>query len=324
MNFADKLIRLRKQYGWSQEDLAEQVDVSRQSISKWESGQSIPDLDKIIKLSDIFQVTTDYLVKDAGQAASTNKDEPPRKARRVTIEAASHYLQLKEQIAAANLRGTVIIICSPIILFGLLALIDYGYLQMLDNYAAGIGIISIMVAVMCAIYVFIGNGEAQEEVERFETTNFELATGVASQISAKLQQYRPTYNRLQVLAIACFVLSPVPLLASQIFFENVSATAFIVSIFVMVALGLVLLVPASTKFESYSLLLDQSGNEAGKSEETKRIERLAAFYWPLVVAIFLGWSLTTMNWGITWVVWPVAALVFASLVGLTKLLQQNQ
>ena len=64
MIFADKLIALRKKAGWSQEELAQQLNVSRQSVSKWEGAQSVPDLDKIVQLSRVFGVSTDYLLKD--------------------------------------------------------------------------------------------------------------------------------------------------------------------------------------------------------------------------------------------------------------------
>ena len=64
MNLAEKIIMLRKQKGWSQEGLAEQLDISRQSVSKWESGASIPELDKIVKMSSLFGVSTDYLLKE--------------------------------------------------------------------------------------------------------------------------------------------------------------------------------------------------------------------------------------------------------------------
>ena len=54
MKLAEKIMTLRKQRGWSQEELAQQLSVSRQSVSKWESGASVPDLDKILKMSEIF------------------------------------------------------------------------------------------------------------------------------------------------------------------------------------------------------------------------------------------------------------------------------
>lgn len=63
MNLAERIQRLRKQQGMSQEDLADALGVSRQAVSKWESGQSIPDVDRIIQLSDFFHVTTDHLLK---------------------------------------------------------------------------------------------------------------------------------------------------------------------------------------------------------------------------------------------------------------------
>lgn len=63
MTLADRIQQLRKQKGISQEELADRVGVSRQAVSKWESAQSVPDLDKILLLSDYFEVTTDYLLK---------------------------------------------------------------------------------------------------------------------------------------------------------------------------------------------------------------------------------------------------------------------
>ena len=64
MNFAEKILNLRTEYGYSQETLAEKLNVSRQAVSKWESGATLPETDKVIALSDFFGVSTDYLLKD--------------------------------------------------------------------------------------------------------------------------------------------------------------------------------------------------------------------------------------------------------------------
>lgn len=61
MILAEKISEERKKNGWSQEELAEKLSVSRQSVSKWESGQSVPDLNRILEMARIFGVTTDYL-----------------------------------------------------------------------------------------------------------------------------------------------------------------------------------------------------------------------------------------------------------------------
>lgn len=79
MRFNENLMMLRKQKGYSQEELAYQLGVSRQSISKWESGISIPELERIIELSDLFGITIDELVRNDKQAVNTvntiNKEE---------------------------------------------------------------------------------------------------------------------------------------------------------------------------------------------------------------------------------------------------------
>lgn len=64
MNFAEKILNLRTEYGYSQETLAEKLDVSRQAVSKWESGATLPETEKVIALSNFFGVSTDYLLKD--------------------------------------------------------------------------------------------------------------------------------------------------------------------------------------------------------------------------------------------------------------------
>lgn len=63
MEFSEKILTLRKSKDLTQEQLAEKLNVSRQSVSKWESGLAIPELEKLVALSQIFEVTTDYLLK---------------------------------------------------------------------------------------------------------------------------------------------------------------------------------------------------------------------------------------------------------------------
>ena len=93
MSFGENLQKLRKQKGWSQEELAEKLELTRQTVSKWELEQSTPDLDYIIALSDLFQVSTDYLIKgehtaekqEAIPAENMKKPVITEEARLVTI-----------------------------------------------------------------------------------------------------------------------------------------------------------------------------------------------------------------------------------------------
>ena len=127
MILAEKIMSLRKRAGWSQEELASQLGVSRQSVSKWESALSIPDIAKITQLSELFGVTTDYLLKDeiedlpvpvpqteSGYMPVFPEDEP--KKRQVSMEEANDYLELTEQVAPKTALGVMLCIWSPIVL----------------------------------------------------------------------------------------------------------------------------------------------------------------------------------------------------------------
>ena len=72
MTIADRIQSLRKSKGMSQEELADAVGVSRQAVSKWESEQATPDLDKVVIMSEIFDVTTDYLLKGIEPVENTD------------------------------------------------------------------------------------------------------------------------------------------------------------------------------------------------------------------------------------------------------------
>lgn len=98
MILADKIIEERKKLGYSQEELAQILEVSRQSVSKWEGAQSVPDISRIIKMSEVFGVSTDYLLRDdydkesEGVEIKTSdlKEEAlsQRKLRRVSLDEA--------------------------------------------------------------------------------------------------------------------------------------------------------------------------------------------------------------------------------------------
>lgn len=108
MTLGEKIQKLRKQRGLSQEALAEKVTVTRQTISKWELGQSTPDLDFIAQLSDIFNVSSDYLIKDE----MVEPDELPYKKRSYHLSERGKRIILVVVSAAALIAGCVCLICD--------------------------------------------------------------------------------------------------------------------------------------------------------------------------------------------------------------------
>ena len=181
MILADKIIDLRKKNGWSQEELAAQLGVSRQSVSKWEGAQSIPDMAKIVQMSELFGVSTDYLLKDdvalpgAGGSPSAGGSDPmPASAdagagapapRIVGLEEANAFLQVKATNAERVSLGVLLCILSPICLILLGGASSFGLFPITDVQATGIGLIILILMVGIAVALFVTSGL---RVQRFE------------------------------------------------------------------------------------------------------------------------------------------------------------
>lgn len=124
MILADKIIDLRKKNGWSQEELAEKLGVSRQAVSKWESAQAIPDLGRVLAMADLFSVTTDYLLRDENEAptpAAVEDGASDSNVRRVSMEEASAFLALCRKQAPTRALAVSLCVLSPIPLLMILS-----------------------------------------------------------------------------------------------------------------------------------------------------------------------------------------------------------
>ena len=170
MILADKIVSLRKKAGWSQEDLAEKLGVTRQSVSKWEGAQSVPDMDKVVMMSRLFGVTTDYLLKDeleeeAPCAAAEDADTP---LRRVSMEQASAYLALRRAAAPKIAVATALCVLSPVTLILLGGMSEVSRFGISENAAAGIGLCVLLVLVAVAVSIFLRTAAQVQEFKFLE------------------------------------------------------------------------------------------------------------------------------------------------------------
>ena len=161
MILADKIIDLRKKAGWSQEELAEKLDVSRQAISKWEGAQSVPDMARILRLSELFGVSTDYLLKDDQTADSENNAflaDSGSAVKAVSLEEASTFLQLKMKNAGQIALGVLLCVLSPVLLILLGGAQETGKIMISENQAGGLGLIALILLIGCAVTLFLLSG----------------------------------------------------------------------------------------------------------------------------------------------------------------------
>lgn len=318
MILADKIINLRKKNGWSQEELAEKLGVTRQSISKYEGAQSIPDLDKILKLSEIFGVTTDYLIKDeleeeeyAPSQMQENESESDRSVHKVTMEMANEYLQIIDWSAGKTAFATMLCILSPIVLLMLGAMSEMPDYHISENAAAGIGICVLIVLIAIAVTIFILCGMKTKKYEFMEKEDIETAYGVSGMVKEKRDAYHSPYVTQLVIGITCCICSVIPLFGtlavSESDFYMVSAVCMLLA---LVAIGTYFIVRSAAKMNAMNQLLEEEDYTRQKKHENKKMSGPVTVYWLIATAIYLAWSFTTNDWDRTWIIWPVVGVLF--------------
>lgn len=318
MILADKIINLRKKNGWSQEELAEKLGVTRQSVSKYEGAQSIPDLDKILKLSELFGVTTDYLIKDeleeeeyAASQIQEKESESDRSVHKVTMEMANEYLQIIDWSAGKTAFATMLCILSPIVLLMLGAMSEMPNYHISENAAAGIGICVLIVLIAIAVTIFILCGMKTKKYEFMEKEDIETAYGVSGMVKEKRDAYHSMYVTQLVIGIACCICSVIPLFGtlavSESDFYMVSAVCMLLA---LVAIGTYFIVRSAAKMNAMNQLLEEEDYTRQKKHENKKMSGPVMVYWLIATAIYLAWSFTTNDWDRTWIIWPVVGVLF--------------
>ncbi|MFR7898678.1 MAG: helix-turn-helix domain-containing protein [Ruminococcus sp.] len=143
MILADKITEERKKNGWSQEELANQLGVSRQAVSKWESAGAVPDLQRILQMSELFGVSTDYLLKDEMKAENITYHESTESyaepLKKVTMENANEFLDMKRNGSKVVANATSMCISSPILLIVLVTMAEDGVFHVSESLATVFG-----------------------------------------------------------------------------------------------------------------------------------------------------------------------------------------
>ena len=320
MILADKIIDLRKKAGWSQEELAEKLGVSRQSVSKWEGAQSIPDMNKILQLSELFGVSTDYLLKDSMEAAETvpSQDTDAEDATFVSMEEANAFLSYKAESAPRIALGVLLCILSPIALILLGGAQESGRLAITEMQAAMIGLIVLLLMVAGAVLLFVLTGMKGSKFEYLEKNALDTAYGVSGMVRERMQREESDHTRSIAVGVVLCVLAAIPLFVLLLWRgeDEFYGVLGVSAILTLAGIGVHILVKASIPWAGYRMLLE----EGDYTRDRKRTNRqYAGIYWCIVTAAYLAVSFLTNRWDMTWIIWPVAAVLFGAVGEIGKL-----
>ena len=342
MNLPEKIILLRKQKGWSQEDMAQRMDVSRQSVSKWESGASTPDIDKIILLSQIFGTTTDYLLKDdkdtenvygSGSKVEEKRETPDsemkenaplEKSRYVSMSEADEYIDTMKFVCKRIAIGAFLCICSPVPMMILLALQGSGMYNITEDMAAIVGVCVLIIIVAVAVWLFVSNGIRIRKWEFIEKETITIEICTTNKYKEESEKFASGFARNITLGVVLCVVSVIPLLAATINDSEWLILAMAGVLLLLVACGVYRFVKFGVIKESYDKLLEQGEYTKQNKINNKKNDVFSGAYWLIITAIYLAYSFTSNDWEHSWIVWPVAGILFAAIIIIINSLRSKE
>lgn len=322
MLLAEKIMTLRKRAGWSQEELAAQLGVSRQSVSKWEGAQSVPDMQKVVQMSRLFGVTTDYLLKEElgePEPAPAESDAP---LRCVTMEQAADYLALRQAAAPKLALATLLCVLSPVALLLLAALSDRPGAALSENAAAGIGLCVLLVLVAVAVAVFITCAAQVKAYAFLESEPFETAYGVTGMVRERRAAAAPEHTRGKVAGTVLCILSAVPLfIAVCLNGPDLLYVAAVCLLLVLAGVGSALFVYGGVYQAAMDRLLEEGDYVRPRKRQNGVVGAISSIYWLTVTAAYLLWTFGPW-WDAqpqdTWILWAVAGVLYGAVMALVR------
>lgn len=324
MILADKIINLRKKNGWSQEEFANKMNVSRQAVSKWEGSQTVPDVDKILQMSELFGVTTDYLLKDEIEDEQFCEGSDEAVLRKVTLSQANNYLELREKASKSLAAAVFLCINSPVLLILLACLSEEKLLSLTENTASAIGFGALLLMVGIAVAIFVFTGMKNSPFEFLQKELFETEYGVTGLVKEKMKSYRDNYIKLNVMGACACVIGPAVLIISG-FSEKpfITVLGLCATIFV-VSCGVACFIVAGVRWESFKKLLQESEDSVKQKKKPTLKSTISKVYWLVITAVYIAWGFIEMNWYTNWIVWPVGALLYAAITAILNLIETKK
>ena len=326
MLLSEKIMSLRKRNGWSQEELAQQLGVSRQSVSKWESMASMPDIQKIMAMSELFGVSTDYLLKDeleelpataavavadstgtsasggiagadpsavlggssTADNASTSKTVAPKLS--VSLETATEYLDAIARTSRPTAGAITLFILGPALLVSLATYSEdavYFDPMRISPDAMGIaGVCLMMLFIAAGVGLLILQDMKLAKFKQLKEASLELQYGVEAAIRRRAESTESLRYVQQAAGVCLTILSAIPFLIASYYGTGFIFALGFFAAAILVSLGVYLLVYSGILRDGYRVLL-QEGDFSHDEKSNKRDSKSAALkYRPIAKAYF--------------------------------------
>ena len=229
----------------------------------------------------------------------------------LTSTQVSKFLSEKSESAIGISTGVMLCILAVTPLLILSGLSGLGYLQ--EKIAGALGVGTLLIVIAIVVYFFIIHGIRSEKYEKLEKTNVILDPRTRNEIARMKEEYQPVFARTIALGVVLIMIGVI--FISTIGFLELGNDAYIIFPVVLL-LGLIAIavrgfITAGFRQQAYDMLLNEGDYTPSHKKSNRTMEIVGGPYWLLVTIGYLAWSFITGNWQFTWIVWPIAGVLFA-------------
>ena len=318
MDYVRILRDLREDADKTQAQIAEILGTSQTMYARYERGANELPIHHLITLSKYYGVSTDYLLRDeieaeSNQGSTEYGSAEERSVHMVSMEEANEILNWKRKLAPRMAGAVALCILSPVLLIFLLGLADSHIWGLRENMATGVGLTILMIMVATAVFIFITGGLQGKTYEYLEFEQIETAYGVTGLVKEKRKEYESCFLKGMAIGVVLCILAVIPLfMVMAMEAPDYVVTASVSLLLILVASGVYLIVRVCIIKGSYDMLLQEGDYSRKEKQVKKKKDTFASIYWCTATAIYLGWSFWTQRWDFTWLVWPVAGVLFGA------------
>lgn len=257
------------------------------------------------------------------QVLSKGKIDKVVSGKHVSKEEAEEYIRLSAISAKRMAIGVFLCIISPMLLLLAGGLQSYGNLS--DRGVICLGIVPLFVFIAVAVAIFIYDGMTMEKFEYLKKEVFYIDNSLKKWLHQFKEENKPATAMMTIIGVVLCILSVVPLLIVAGFIEDgIQVVYALMMLFIMVGVGVGFIIYGNYKVSCVNVLCQEGEYTKAHKEGSKIIDKIASVYWVLVTAIYLAWSFITMKWGWTWIIWPVAGVIFGVIAAVCNVLQKEE
>lgn len=265
------------------------------------------------------------LAEELGISQVVNHQNVERDTSRyVEREEAEAFIEMSRRTSIWVSFGVMLCILSPCALIYIGTLQDYSKNGISDGMIVLFGLIPLLLLVAIAVVMFCWNGMKMEKYEYMKKENFQMDAAFKEVLKQRQEQEKPKATLKLIIGILLCIFSVMPLLVvGAMFDDDLYAAYALIFLLVMVSVSIWFFIAGGSTVNSLKILLQEEEFSKEGKKSQKLMDVIGGIYWPIATVIYLGWSFWTMDWGFTWIVWPIAGILYGVIASICNIVQKS-